>query len=118
MNKRPRPVTVVGWLVIAVGIFSLAVHSREMMRQTSVHSEDVWFVIVPLLAVAAGIFTLRGHNWARWLAVLWMGAHVAISFYDSWQMVATHTALFLLIAYALFDREARAYFRHAEAAGP
>lgn len=116
MNKRPRPVTVVGWLFIAVGVFSLAVHAREMRMQASFHQEDVWFIIIPLLAMGAGIFTLRGHNWARWLAVLWMGAHVAISFYDSWQKVVTHAILFVLIAYALFDSEARNYFHGAKQA--
>lgn len=117
MNTRPRPVTVVGWLFIAVGVFSLGVHAREMMSQTSFHSEDLLFVVIPLLAILAGIFTLRGHNWARWLAVLWMGAHVAISFYDSWQKVVMHAALFLLIAYALFEREAKIYFHPVEQLG-
>jgi len=116
MNNRPRGVTVVGWLFIAVGVFSLAFHLKDVRWQTYFRSEDAWFVVIPLLAVAAGIFILRHHNWARWLAVLWMAAHVAISFYDSWQAVVIHAVLFLLIAYALFDREAREYFRHAEEA--
>ena len=37
-------------------------------------------VVTELVGLLAGIFMLRGHNWARWLAVAWMAFHVAISF--------------------------------------
>jgi hypothetical protein len=113
-NQRPLAVTAIAWLFIASGVFGFVVHLREIILQRSFHSEDVWVVIIPILAIAAGIFTLRGQNWARWLAVVWMGAHVAISFYDSWQRVVIHAVLFMLIAYALFDARARIFFRHAK----
>ena len=39
----------------------------------------------------------RGQNWARWLALLWMAFHVAISF-PVVRQVVTHSIIFALIA--------------------
>ena len=31
------------------------------------------------LAIVCGVFLLRGHNWARWLALAWIAFHVVLS---------------------------------------
>ena len=69
----------------------------------------VWIALVELVAIVGGIFMLRGDNWARWLALAWIGFHVVISF-PSVQQVLIHSVIFVLIAYSLFRREARAFF--------
>lgn len=114
MNKRPVAVTVIACLLIAAGVFGLAVHIKELVSQKLFHFEDLWIPIVALLPAASGIFILLGHNWARWLALGWMAFHVAISFFDSLQKVAVHVLLLALIAYSLFRADARAHFQHRD----
>jgi len=47
----------------------------------------------------------RGRNWARWLALVWMAFHVAISF-PVVRQVVTHSIIFALIAWVLFRPDA------------
>ena len=42
-------------------------------------NEFVGITVIGVAAVVAGVFMLRGRNWARWLALAWMASHVAIS---------------------------------------
>jgi hypothetical protein len=51
----------------------------------------------------------RGRNWARWLALVWMAFHVAISF-PVLRQVVIHSILLALIAWILFRPDARRYF--------
>jgi hypothetical protein len=74
-------------------------------------NEVVWITVLGAAAVVAGVFMLRGQNWARWLALLWMATHVVISAIHLMQGLLIHSLLLLLIAYFLFRREARKYFR-------
>ena len=114
MNKRPIAVTAIAWLLIAAGAFGFSVHLRELVLGKSFRVEDLWIPLAGLVPVLTGAFLLRGQNWARWFALLWMAAHVAISFFDSLAKVAVHVALFILIAYSLFGGEAKAYFQHPD----
>ena len=52
----------------------------------------------------------RGRNWARWLALVWMTFHVAISFPVLHQVV-NHSIIFALIAWGLFLPSARRFFK-------
>ena len=113
MNKRPVPVTVIAFLLIAAGVFGFGVHFREAVSQKVFHAENLWPLVGALPAIVAGVFILLRQNWARWLGLAWMAFHVAISFFDSWQKVAVHLLLFALIAYCLFRADARAYFRNS-----
>ena len=63
-----------------------------------------------LAALVAGVFLLRGANWARWLAIAWIAFHVALSF-GSLQRLVVHTVILLLFVYLLFRPSANAYFR-------
>ena len=117
MNKRPLAVTFIACLFLAVGIFGAVMHLRELVSQGLFHWEDLWAPLLGLVAVVAGVFLLLGHNWARWLAVAWMAFHVAISFFDSISKIAVHVLLLVLIAYALFRSDARAYFQQPNQLG-
>ena len=117
MNKRPVTVTVIACLLIAAGVLGFAVHIKELASQKLFHFEDLWIPIVAFLPAAFGVFILLGHNWARWLAVAWMAVHVAISFFDSIEKIAVHVLLLVLIAYALFRRDAAAYFEKPNRVG-
>jgi len=117
VNKRPIPVTVIACLLIAAGVFGFTVHLRELVSQKLFHVEDLWILVTGLLPVVVGLFLLLGYNWARWLALIWMVFHVAISFFDSLEKVAVHVLLFALIAYSLLRRDARTYFQHTNGVG-
>lgn len=117
VNKRPPAVTFIACLFLAVGIFGGVIHLRELVSHRLFGWEDLWAPLLAFVAAVAGIFLLRGHNWARWLAVAWMAFHVAISFFDSISKIVVHVLLLALIAYALFRRDASAYFQQPNQLG-
>ena len=111
MVKRPRSVTVIGYLFIAVGIIGIVYHAAELTRQSLFASDAVLVLLVRLLAIIAGVFILRGADWARWLALAWLGLHVILSAFNSIPETLMHLALLAVIAYVLLRPEASAYFR-------
>ena len=111
MNQRPRSITVISWVFIAVGVVALTYH---LLPQHIAESRDeglLWVCLVRLLAVVSGVFMLRGHNWARWLLVAWLALHVGLSFLHSAIQVIVHGLLSAVIVYFLFRPAASAYFR-------
>ena len=111
MKKRPLTVTIIGWLLIAVGVGASAFHLNEL-RQNAFHGANAWIFIVELVVIVCGVFVLRGNNWARWLAVVWIGAHVIISFLNSWGHGAVHVLILFLLTCFLFRPESNAFFRN------
>jgi hypothetical protein len=105
--KRPISVTLLAAVYILTGIGGLIVHGREIL---ALRPETPLVVSVELIAVLAGIFMLRGHNWARWLALAWIAFHVAISF-PSMQKIIGHSLFLALFAWILLRPAATRYFR-------
>ena len=107
-SKRPIAVLILSCLYIAVGTIEFFVHFNfhELMV---LQLDSLWIEPVELLAVVSGAFMIRGRNWARWLALVWMAFHVAISFPVVGQVV-THSIIFALITWGLFRPDARRYF--------
>jgi hypothetical protein len=105
-TKRPVSVWIISFLYIAVGTIGFVYHFSELMER-----EDyiAWIELTELLAVVSGAFMLRRHNWARWLALVWMAFHVAVSF-PSYRQMAVHSAIFAGIAWVLFRPNTRRYF--------
>jgi hypothetical protein len=77
--------------------------------------DEAYKLITHLLALVAGVFMLRGANWARWLAVTWILFHVAISL-EKWSALAVHALLAIALLYFLFRPNVSAFFRGAVAA--
>jgi hypothetical protein len=105
-RRCPIEVLVVAFLYIIVGTVGLV---RHFPRPIVVHQDDIWILLTELLAVVAGVFMLRGHNWARWLAIAWIVFHVILS----WPVVAqliVHSLITILIAALLFRRVSREFF--------
>jgi hypothetical protein len=111
MSKRPISVTLIGLLLAAAGAVGFVYHLRELNVQHLFQNDFVWIEFVRLLAVASGVYMLHGHNWARWLALFWIGFHVVISAFHSWTEVAAHCVVLAIFAYVLFRPAAREYFR-------
>lgn len=109
-KKRPIAITSLSWLYIAVGVLGTAGHYGNFWTHKPTVSEFAWITTLGAAAIIAGAFMLRGHNWARWLALAWMAAHVVISVFHPLQELIVHCALLVLFSYLLFRREARMYF--------
>ena len=119
MSKRPLTVTITGCLFVVTGCASLAAALAKFLGESASGDPgvlDTAFVATSaVLAIAGGAFLFRGRNWARWLCVAWMGAHVLISMLHSLQQVVVHGLFLAIIVYFLFRAPASAYFREAAA---
>lgn len=105
-TKRPLGVTIVACVYLLVGIVGFVYHVPDLRQP-----DGIWIELTEALAAVSGAFMILGHNWARWLAVAWMGFHVAISISDPLQKLAVHAVFFVAIAYFLFRPDSARYFR-------
>ena len=112
MKKRPIAVIIIALLLVLTGAIGLIGDGLHLKSIAAEHYETVWIAAVHALAIVAGVFMLRGDNWARWLAIAWMAFHVAISIGHPLKLLLIHAAFLVLFAWFLFFAiEARAYFR-------
>jgi len=106
-NQRPLAVTGVAWLFIAVGTVGFVFHSPELLRL----QKDAFLIeFTELLALVAGLFMLRGRNWARWLTLAWMLFHVLLSAFPPGRELVFHIVIFIGIAWLLLQPDAARYF--------
>jgi hypothetical protein len=113
MNKRPIAVIVIGWLYVATGVIALASHLIGFKPQHPFQYDIVWMALVNLIAIVCGAYLLRGHNWARWLALAWIGFHVVLSIFHAPFELVVHSLLCIAVLYFLFRPQATQYFRAA-----
>jgi hypothetical protein len=111
-KRPPIPVLVVAGAYLAVGILGFVAHFHDLLAAPS---EGIWMELTELLAVVAGVFLLRGRNWARWLAVAWIIFHVGLSAFDRMQGLVVHTVLAALIIWLLFRASSARWFRSPRA---
>lgn len=114
MNKRPLSVTTIAWLYVIVGAVGLAYHATEFKLARPFENDAVWVCLVRLLAIVAGVFMLRGRNWARWLAIAWMAWHVYLSVFHPLSELIMHSVLLVVFAFFLFRPPASTWFRAAK----
>jgi hypothetical protein len=110
-SKRPRSVTIVAWLYIVTGTGGSITHLIEFLRSHAFHLDFIEAELVELIAIVCGIFMLRGQNWARWLALAWIGFHVILSGFSSLHEFFVHAVFFIAIAKCLFGDDPANYFR-------
>ncbi|HKG60490.1 MAG TPA: hypothetical protein VKB05_12085 [Pyrinomonadaceae bacterium] len=105
MPQRPRSITIISWLFILFG--SVALISGFITTDLKSH----WYVhLSRLLQIVAGVFMLYGRNWARWLLVAWIAFHIIISALHSVLLLLMHVAIFSVILFFVFRRQASAFF--------
>jgi hypothetical protein len=109
-NKRPASITILACMYIAVGTIGFACHFRELLAR---QHDSVWVEVTEFLAIFFGAFMLRGHNWARWLALAWIAFHVILSAFGAFHEFAMHFLFCAVIAWFLFRPETGRYFRRA-----
>ncbi|MDQ1453439.1 MAG: hypothetical protein QOK38_3305 [Acidobacteriaceae bacterium] len=110
-NKRPISVTILACVYLAVGVGGFALHFRELLAR---HPDAVGIEVTELTAIVCGVFLLRGHNWARWLALAWIAFHVILSAFHSFGELAMHALFCAAFAWVLLRPEAARYFRGAQ----
>lgn len=110
-SKRPLSVTIVACVYIAVGTIGFAYHFAEFLKRQSFQYDAFWIELTEFLAILCGAFMLRGHNWARWLALAWIAFHVVLSAFRAPPEFAIHCLFCAVIAWLLFRPEAARYFR-------
>jgi formate hydrogenlyase subunit 3/multisubunit Na+/H+ antiporter MnhD subunit len=111
MRNRPRSITIISWIFLAAGVVGFAYHVTEFKKLRPFDYDVAWVCFVRLLAILCGVFMLRGRNWARWLLLVWIGYHVALSVLHTPFELVVHSLLFAVVAYFLFRPQAAAYFR-------
>ncbi|MFI5106198.1 MAG: hypothetical protein ACHP79_14855 [Terriglobales bacterium] len=106
-KKPPASIIVVACLYILVGALAFVGHFKDSLASPR---EGLWILLTECLAIVAGVFLLRGQNWARWLALAWIAFHVVIS-YAVLRELVVHSVICVLFAWILFRPEAGRYFR-------
>ena len=101
----------IGWLYLVAGVIGLLYHAGQLTTSNLFPYEVVWVCLVRLLAIVCGVFLLRGSNWARWLALVWMAYHVVLSAFHSLSQLTMHSGLLAVFAYFLFRPQTSMYFR-------
>ena len=110
-DKRPLSVTILACIYIAVGAIGFGYYFNTAHARDTFPLSGVWIELVRLLAVICGVFMLRGYNWARWLALAWIGFHVIVSTFQSFPQFAIHCLFCVLFAWLLLRPESGRYFR-------
>jgi hypothetical protein len=113
MNKRPLSVTIIGCLFIVAGAIGFAYHFTEFKAQNPFENGVLLILLVRFIAIIGGVFLLYGHDWARWLLLVWIAYHVILSAFHTTFELIVHSLLFVVIAYFLFRPPVSAYFRNA-----
>jgi len=108
LNKRPLSITILAAVYILVGAVGFLYHFRQAIP---LNRDGALIELTELLAFTAGVFLLRGHNWARWLALAWMGFHVILTAFVPLVPFLMHSLFFAVIAWLLLRPPARRYFR-------
>jgi len=111
MPKRPLSITIISWFFIVAGAIGFVYHATEINIHNLFGDDLLLVLFVRLLAVAGGIFLLRGASWARYLLIAWLVYHVVLSFFHTFAETAMHAALFGMIAFFLFRPKANEYFK-------
>ncbi|MBV8819577.1 MAG: hypothetical protein JO022_14550 [Acidobacteriaceae bacterium] len=107
-SKRPLSVTVIALVYIAVGAIGFAYHWNEAL---AARWDGVGIEAIRLLAIVCGVFLLRGHNWARWVAVAWMAFHVVVGALHGVGQFAVHALFCAVIAWCVFSPASARFFR-------
>jgi hypothetical protein len=110
-NARPISITILACVYIAVGVVGFSYHLREMV---ALQHDSLWIELTEALAIVCGVFMFRGHNWARWLALAWIGFHVVVSAFHSMHQFLTHSLICAVIAWVLLHPTAARYFRYPQ----
>ena len=111
----PKTVFAIGLLVIGCGLLDVWWGLSPVFSQVARgEGHNMEILGIGLVALAGGVWTITGRNWARWLVAVWIALHVAFSATDPLTL-AVHAAIFIVIVVGLFNSAASRYFQGREA---
>lgn len=111
MRNRPWPVVIVCILFLVAGGVGFVYHLPEVFTSGDQLYDSVWVEFVRLLAIVCAVLLWRRVNWARWLALAWVGYHVYVSSKHSMSEVITHIVVLIGVAVLLYLPRSSAFFR-------
>jgi hypothetical protein len=107
-NKPPVSVMILAGVYIAVGAIAFVHNFTQLLAS---QPDAIWVELTELVAIVCGAGMLRGYNWARWLAVAWISAHLILSAFHSFHGFAIHGVICAVIIWLLFRPPAARFFR-------
>lgn len=122
MKKRPLALTVIGWILIVMGIFSMFATSAnlkntkviEYMRQSPLPLSLQYAILAlgVMIMTISGLGILKGKNWARLLYAGWglFSFLMSLAIGTMQASMIPGLIVFLIIAYFLFRPDAHQYF--------
>lgn len=113
MSKRPIAITIIACIYILTGAIGFVYHLGGLKAQHPFQYDIVWIELIFVIAIVSGVYMLRGHNWARWIALAWIAFHVVVSAFHTLPEFAIHSLFCAVLAYFLFRPAAARYFRAA-----
>lgn len=126
MKKRPTSVTVVAWILIAIGAISgisttVMINNPmmvDLMSKSPMPIPIQWAIAYMgfLILIVSGVAILKGRNWARFLYVTWsiIGIVVSVATSPLKTPMIPGVVFFLVITFFLFRPKATAYFLPAQ----
>jgi len=106
MKRRPLSITIISWIFIIFGSIALL---SSVLPFADLKSH--WYVhLSRLLQIVAGVFMLKGCNWARWLLVAWIAFHIVVGALNGIVPLVMHVVIFSVILFFVFRRDANEYF--------
>jgi hypothetical protein len=112
VNKRPLSITIISFLFILLGALTVIHAAWDLVNteQRLTNLEHHWMIYVSgVAAILGGAFLFKGHNWARWLLVLWMAFHIVVGALNGIVPLLTHVVIFSALSIFLFRRPASSY---------
>ena len=122
MNKRPTSITIIAWLLIVTGAFSIYSTTTmidnpqvlDMMKKSPlpVSAQYTISYIGLSIMIISGIGMLKGFNWARLLYVIWSALALVIGLATSPMKVMLLPGLvfFGMVVFLLFRPKASEFF--------
>lgn len=96
--------------MIAAGTFGMARGFANARILWPPEQDLICILAIDTIGIACGAFMFRGQNWARWLALAWVGGHVVIVSFYMRQEILPHVVIFALIVCLMFRADVRTYF--------
>jgi predicted ABC-type sugar transport system permease subunit len=116
MRKRPIVIILLSILFILIGAGGLIAAAFPFLNAQNLTRHEMldslYVAIGGVLALLGGVLAFQGRNLGRWLCVLWMAAHVVLSFWHPWDKLVVHGIMLLILIYLFFFSRAAHYFRH------
>lgn len=126
MKLRPTSVTIISWILVAVGGISLITSTltlknaaaRELMARSPLPLSVQYAMLYAglLVTITSGIAMLKAQNWGRLLYVVWgaLGSLISITTSPMKTAMIPGVVVYLVIVFFLFRPRANQYFGESQ----